>query len=85
MKQVTEKKLRSWLDECYRTQCTHMLLVVDRTDNFVINPVKIFPNENVQDVIDFYFKPETEVVEVYSMNHSIDEQLEAFEPVFNYD
>lgn len=85
MKQVTENKLRSWLEECYRTDASHMLLVVDRSEDFVINPVKVSKSENVDTIELFYSQlPETEVVEIYSMKHSLEEQMSAFEPVFNY-
>lgn len=85
MKQVTENKLRSWLEECYRTGASHMLLVVDRSEDFVINPVKVSKSENVDTIELFYSQlPETEVVEIYSMKHSLEEQMSAFEPVFNY-
>ncbi len=83
MAQVTEKKLRSWLEECVRCQATHMLLVVDRTEDFELSPVKVLPHQNVHDIISYYNTEGNEVTEVYSMKHSIDEQLESDVPVFN--
>jgi hypothetical protein len=86
MKQLDEKQLRSWLEECYRTGCTHMLLVVDRDEDFNVFPVKVHSYQDVSEVESFYRnQPETDVVEVYSMFLSLEEQLEeSFNPVFNY-
>ncbi len=86
MKQVNEKNLREWLNECYRIDSiTHMLLVVDRTENFEVFPVKVHSTQNIKEVESFYKnRPDTQVVEVYNMALPLEEQMESPVPVFNY-
>lgn len=85
MSQVTESKLRSWLEESQRCGATHMLLVVDRTEDFKASPVKVYPHENVHEVEDFYSSLDgNEVTEIYNLSYPLEEQLGSKTPVFLY-
>jgi hypothetical protein len=75
--------LRNWLEECYRVGASHMLLILNRED-FSNFPVKVFPHENLERVIEFYRAyEEYEVLEVYSMSLDMEAQLQSDIPVFN--
>ncbi len=84
--QLSETKLREWLNECYRIDSvTHMLLVVDRTENFETYPVKVHSHQNIKTIESFYkSRPDSQVVEIYNMALPLEEQMESKIPVFNY-
>lgn len=84
MPKLDETQLRNWLLECQRCDATHMLLVVDRTEDFSISPVKVLPHQNIYEMINFYSTDGNEVTEIYSMSLPLEQQLKSNVPVFNY-
>ncbi len=74
---VDEQKMWEWLHECERTNCTHMLVVLDRSEGeFDIFPVKVSTKQNVTQEVTFYnSQTGCTVIEIYNMSLPLNKQL----------
>ncbi len=75
---TTRNDIRNWLSQRQNKDITHMLVVCDTFD-WTDYPVYVSRNENVSEVYDDYHGPNMQkVMEVYSYNRDIEEQLKEF-------
>ena len=84
---TTKNEIRGWLTidvtPIGQERCTHMLVVCD-TFSWEDYPVYVNEDEDVKEVCDKFNKDMQTVMEVYSFNHDIEEQLNE-RRAFHYD
>ena len=80
---VRVSDIRRWLHEGKNQNATHMIVVCDDFDleDF---PVYVFQNQNVKDVEKEQNSNHQRIIEVYSYNHDLEEQLKETR-AFHYD
>jgi len=81
---TTKDDLRRWFKEGLDNGATHFLVVVDTFDHEDY-PFFVPPGKDVREAENEYnAKPMQRVIEVYSLSHDMEEQIQKFRN-FNYD
>ncbi len=80
---TTQAEIRSWLERAKQENATHMIVVCD-TFSYEDYPVFVSEAEDVRKVEAEHTGNMQKVMEVYSLNRDIEEQLNEFR-AFHYD
>ena len=71
---TSKEEIKEWVEEGKNNGSTHVMIVCDTYD-YDDYPVYVQPEQDIREMLKAYSKDMQKVMEVYSMNLDIDEQL----------